>query len=456
MQQQEKELFKSYEIRNWNYSPRLYKILGAAAIFNVLALLIMGQTNALTTRGCDSPLVGRFCQVIDTIYVGSVLLSTDSGYVDKDYVKDELADAEITYIDVSGVTPPLNYPEGYFAIANRDEFAAMQNMTNDPSMANPIPGIPGFPTNPAIINGGTDLMNTPQVTPTPNKNAVQGNIPTEPFTMTNDNPIATTPPLRNRKYPKSVTPKMPKNASPNKLPKLDGDETLAENKTVENQADKTDKTKEEPKSDPVAEVEINKRPIKDLGVYVNALLNDKNSKFDLSTPFIIEASGKLTKEGKLDPKSYKIKQAASADPQMIEVVRQSIEAMNAAGYLRYLEGLSGKDLNLLLKQDETGITAEVKSEVESANRANTLKGLLNLAIKIAKDKKTDPNDKDDLELLKGASVESDGKQLIIKFAIPNPTAQEMIKRKLLEQTAATKNEPTSTMEINNTNQKTTK
>lgn len=452
MQEQEKELFKSYEIKNWNYSSRLYKILGAAAVFNILALLVMGQTNVLTTRGCDSPLVGRFCQVIDTIYVGSTLLTTDSGYVDKDYNKDELADAEITYIDVSGVTPPLTYPEGYFAIANRDELAAMQDMTIDPSMANPIPGIPGFPTNPTITNGGTDLLSTPQVTPTPNKNAVQGNIPTEPFTMSNDNPIAVNPTLRNRKNSKRNFPKPLNNNSPNELPKLDGDDKVAENKTDE---PKTDKTKEEPKSDPVAEVEINKRPIKDLGVYVNALLNDKNSNFNLSTPFIVEASGKLTKEGKLDPKSYKIKQAASSDPQMIEVVRQSIEAMNAAGYLQYLKDLSGKDLNLLLKQDETGITAEVKSEVESANRANTLKGLLNLAIKFAKDKKTDPNDKDDLELLKGATVESDGKQLIIKFSIQNPTAQEMIKRKLLEQTA-TQNGPTSTTEANNANQKTAK
>ena len=84
MQQQDKELFQDYEIRNWNYSPRLYKILAGAAVFNLLAVFVMGQTDVLTTRGCDSPMVSRVCQVIDTIYVGSMLVGSDSEFVSKD------------------------------------------------------------------------------------------------------------------------------------------------------------------------------------------------------------------------------------------------------------------------------------------------------------------------------------------------------------------------------------
>ena len=67
MQQQDKELFQDYEIRNWIYSPRLYKILGAAAMFNLLTILVLGQTNLLTTKGCDSPFVSSICHVIDTV-----------------------------------------------------------------------------------------------------------------------------------------------------------------------------------------------------------------------------------------------------------------------------------------------------------------------------------------------------------------------------------------------------
>ena len=447
MQEQEKEIFQNYEIKNWIYSPRLYKILGAAAIFNLLTLFVMGQGDMLTTRGCDSPMVSRVCQVLDTVYIGSVLLGTDQDYVDKDYEKTDLADAEITYIDVSGEAPPLTYPEGYFAIANPEsQFAAMQNPTGDFTMTDSFPTFPSTPS----VSSGTDLMNTPQVTPTPNNSAIQGKIPTAPFSFGTDSPPT---PIRNRKYPKSVTPRQSKNnTSPSKLPKIPGDETVADNKPETKPADKV---KEEPKSDPVADVEINKRPIKDLGVFVNALLSDEKIKFNLETPFIAKAKGKLTKEGKLDVKNFKI-EATSPDENMVEVVKQSIEAINDAGYLQYLKMLSGKDLNMILTQDNESITAVVQSELESDTRAKSIKSGLDLAISLTKMKKTDPNDKDDLEILNSATIQNDGKKIIIKFAIPKAMAQEMIRRKLLEQTAATTTEPSSTMQNTNANLKTAK
>jgi len=265
MQEQEKEIFKHYEIKNWNYSPRLYKILGAAAIFNLLTLFVMGQTDMLTTRGCDSPMVSRVCQVIDTIYIGSVLLGEDSEFVSKDYENNELADADITYIDVTGETPPLKYPEGYFALANPDEFAAMQN--TDFLMTNPT--IPGIPTNPTIQNS-TDLMSMPQVVPTPNDNAIKGTIPDSPFSFST-NPIGRTPPMKRVRIPKP--PKI-KNTSPGKLPNFEG-YTMAENKANTNAVkDKTDNPQKPVESDVVKEIEINKKPFEELG----DSLNDKLAK----------------------------------------------------------------------------------------------------------------------------------------------------------------------------------
>lgn len=453
MQYQEKEIFRNYEVKNWEFSPRFYKILGATAIFNLLAIFVIGQADVLTTRGCDSPLVGNFCQVLDTVYLSSVVLGTERDYVDKDYVKTELADADITFVDVSGATPPLEYPAGYFALANPESFSAVPttDMNGFPGM--PAPDMNGFSAVNPTLNGGSDLLSKPQVTATPNPNAIAGSIPTSPFSFGDDTPVKINPVPPPTKYnvPKSKrnsTFGRSKVGSPKTLPNI-GEET-AENKP---QPEPTPTATPEPKSDSVAEVEINKRPIKDLGIFVNDLLKDEKNKFSLETEFTAEARGKLTKDGKLDPKSYKIV-AKSADPKMVEVVEQSIEAINDAGYLQYLKDLSGKDLNLLLKQDTAGITAVVQSELESSNRANTLKGLLNLAIRFAKEKKTDPNDKDDLALLNGATVESDGKKLIIKFNIPNPQAQEMIKRKLLEQ-AAEKDKTNSTAQ-NNANLKTAK
>ena len=44
-------------------------------------------------KGCESPLVGRVCDVLDTVYVSSMLFGTDRDYVDAVYDKTELGDA---------------------------------------------------------------------------------------------------------------------------------------------------------------------------------------------------------------------------------------------------------------------------------------------------------------------------------------------------------------------------
>ena len=40
----EGDLFHNYEIKNWEFGPRIYKILGAAGAVNLLALLVFAQT----------------------------------------------------------------------------------------------------------------------------------------------------------------------------------------------------------------------------------------------------------------------------------------------------------------------------------------------------------------------------------------------------------------------------
>ncbi|HEX6126342.1 MAG TPA: hypothetical protein VFZ23_13290, partial [Pyrinomonadaceae bacterium] len=155
------DLFHNYEIKNWNFTPRLYKIIGVSAVLNILALVVIGSTGLLTARGCDSPFVGRVCQVLDTVYVGSLIFGTDSEYADVDYTKTELEDAEVTFVDVTGVTPPLSYPEGYFQIANPEQQFA--NVT-DPMATQPGFIAPGIPMqNPTL--GDSGLINTPPIAP---------------------------------------------------------------------------------------------------------------------------------------------------------------------------------------------------------------------------------------------------------------------------------------------------
>ena len=153
---EEGDLFHNYELKNWELSPRLYKILGISAFANILAILIVAQTSLLTMKGCDSPLVGSVCQVLDTVYVGSMLFGTDREYVDAAYDKTDLGDGDITFVDVSGAAPPLSYPEGYFQVANPDEYAMMRQQASDPMFNSGFP--PGIPlTRPST---GSSLLDT--------------------------------------------------------------------------------------------------------------------------------------------------------------------------------------------------------------------------------------------------------------------------------------------------------
>src|SRR5687768_16820267 len=232
--------FHNYEIKGWTFTPRLYKIFAASAIFNLLALFTIGEAELLTRRGCESQFVGRVCQVLDTVYVGSILFGTESEFADTDYTKTELQPGEeVIFIHTSGVEPPLSYPEGYFQIANPEQQFA--NVTEPGFLA------PGIPANPTI--GGSGLINTPPISPPVNPNPVQGDLPTgSPLGDANDNP--TLP--RNRKGRRG-----------GQLP-----ETVANANTDPNAANSNTANPTVPATEDVAKedqfgVFINKRPMKD-------------------------------------------------------------------------------------------------------------------------------------------------------------------------------------------------
>ena len=417
------DLFHDYEIKTWEFTPRLYKILGVAAFGNVLALLIFAQTSVLTMKGCDSPLVGRVCDVLDTVYVGSLLFGTDREYVDAAYDKTDLGESDITFVDVSGETPPLSYPEGYFQVANPNEYQAMLDQANNPGFS--TTGIPGFPPGIPMTmpSTGNSLFDTKPKIPKSNPSVIEGDLPTS----IDDRTGLPYTPIRRPKGPNMGRVIVPKTPPVTPKPTPDANANVA-----------VTKVDPEKKVDPIAPAttfDINKRPFVDLANNVNDLLAKKE--VNLDTKFLVNAKGKLTKEGKLDPKTFKYLQTLSTDQNMIKVVQQGIEAINDSGYLQYLNALTGKDFNIALQQDDANITAIVQSDMDDANHANTIKSGLNGIISIAKMKKSgenaDQNDKDDLVLLENAKVETNGKKIIITFMVPKDIAQKMIQRKLAEQ-----------------------
>ncbi len=433
--QLESDLFHDYEVKGWMSSRGLFKVIGISAVANVVALLVFAQTSLLTMKGCDSPLVGSVCQVLDTVYVGSLLFGTDREYVDAEYDRIDLGDSEITYIDVSKVTPPLNYPAGYFQIANPEEMAVVDDSqfgSND-LFTHGIPGIPnGMPLSEPSFGG--NLIDTPPNIPKSNPNVVDPS--TLPGSSGNDGGVYWPTPARPRrtKRPPLTTSTPPEDVSGFPIPDAN---TVAEKTTPS--PSPTPQPTVEP-TEPVTDVELNKRPFIDLANTLNGLLDKKM--VDLATPFKIKATGKLDKNGKLERKSFAYTERLSPDPRMIEVVQEAIEAMNESNYLQYLTMVNAKDLTFEIFQDNDKVVAVVQSEFDTDQRARSMSTLLSAFIDLKKKAKEAPdasaNDKDDLVLLQNAKVEPQGKKLVVSFMIPKGNMQTMILRKLAEQKAQPK------------------
>ncbi|MEP7214331.1 MAG: hypothetical protein ABI791_14730 [Acidobacteriota bacterium] len=408
---QEGDLFNHYEIKGWEPSKRLYQILALSAILNVSLLAFVGGTNLLTRRGCESPFVGRVCEVLDMAYVGSILLGTERAYVDEAYDKIDLADSDITFISRDGDNAPLSYPEGYFKLANPEQFAAAQNVT-DPMAGFPNSGftpgpIPGIPYTPMPQN---DLLNTKPITPKYNPNPIKGSEPDSPFEVSGDNPTIA---KGGRKGKGGIATDANANAAT-------PDETAAANA----QPQPTPLS-----SEAVTTLEVNKKPLTDFADMVATQWSAKQ--IDLNQPFTVSLDGVLTNEGKLDPKKSKFDTTKEkGDPKMINVAKEALEAIGQSGFLTYLRSLGVDKVNIYIVQDENQISAVITSSQKTPERARTISSGLNNYISFGKAAANDPSD--ELTLLNGASVTADGSNFVLNFAVPKPIAQEMIDRKLKE------------------------
>ncbi len=157
---QEKDILQGYEVGRWEFNPRIYKIIAASTVLALLPLFVLSQTNLLSASACESPFVNRVCQVLDTVYVGAKILAKDTGYVEKEYEDLQLKENnEVVWINETNIEPKLEYPTGYFEIANRDELAALAALNsgdptstylNSPSIIPPANNNPIAPPSPRI------------------------------------------------------------------------------------------------------------------------------------------------------------------------------------------------------------------------------------------------------------------------------------------------------------------
>ena len=404
------DLFHNYEIEGWELNPRIYKIVAVSTVLNILAFFTLGQPQLFSRGACESPFVGRVCSVLDTVYVGSILFGTERDYVDKEYEKTELSDADIVWIDQTGVEPQFTYPAGYF-YKDPAQMAAGQNQFGSGFLA---PGIPSTP------NTSSPLINTPQILPKSNPNAVTGKEPDNPFSIEGENPTTAGP--LNRKG-RGGRPIDPANANANTQ--------VANANTNANTTQPNGAEADEAKPDQFG-IFINKRPLRDRAK--DTLVKMTNDGLKLDGAFSVSVVGTLglDKNGKTvvlkDPKPLPTNPATPNDPAMEKLVQDWILAVGDAGWFGYLDKLKAKKVIVTVEQNDTELVATVRADQPTENlakqAASGLNGWIALGAATAQG--------DELEFLKKATTTADGKTFVLNVTIPKAQVQEMIMRRLNE------------------------
>lgn len=433
------DLFSTYEIKSWSPSPRLYKILGASAAVNLLALLVFAQTSVLTMKGCDSPLVGSVCQVLDTVYVGAMLFGTEREFADVAYEKTEIDNATLVFTELPPESEKLEYPSDYFQIANPVQYQAMPDQQNGVGLppgylAPGIPGNPaGFPPTTTPYKPGSSIFDTPANIPKRNNNVTDlSKLPKD----LDDNDVAGTGPITKVKKPKT-------GSSDPEANKLNPDGTIKGfpglKPTPETNAQAAD-PKEEATADQFG-IFINKRPIKDKAKDTVAKVEANEVKLDTTFKVVISGTLGMAKDGKTmvlkNPQTVKPEPGIKNDPVMEKLVKEWIVAVGDAGWYGYLDKfdvdkkIKNKKVLIVVEQNDSEFFASIKAEQIDENMAKTLSSGLGGVLTMAKDR----TNGDEQVFIQAATSTSEGKSLVLNIRMPKPQVQEMIQRKLAEQKA---------------------
>lgn len=417
----EKEFLQGYEIKNWEFSPRIYKILVGAAVVHIVSLLLLAQTNFMSASACQSPFVSRVCNVLDTVYVGSKLFSGEKDYVVREYNRTQIDDADVVWVDTTQVEPQLTYPTGYFEIANRDELAAqrlaeemasngLSNQTLPPATippANPPVYRPPVNRTPVIPSRRDSIARRPQKLPKPKDNVTKGEIDEDLFKIddSDDGKVADTG---------------------DKNGKGEGDKP----KNPADKDDKTPKGKTPNDANGLTTVEINKKPLQDFADEVV----DKWAKkeIDLNQQFVVRLVGRIRDDGRLDRENSRFDtEADQGDEKMINLAKRAIEAVGDSGWLTYLRNLGAREIVITVMQNDENIVARVESKMKSESEARTMAS--GMSTLISTTRQFVKLGEDETKLLNAAKKPTHrGNTFILDMQMAKPEAQEMMNRKLNE------------------------
>ncbi len=181
-----------------------------------------------------------------------------------------------------------------------------------------------------------------------------------------------------------------------------------------------------------AENEINRQPLRDFSKIVEEKFDRKE--VDLEKSFLVQIDGVLTKDGKLDgAKSRFIR--TEGDAQTVQITKQAIEAVSDSGWFMYLRNQGIEKINLTVAQDDTQFSVNILFELPTPERAKTLStgmaGMIQAALLLDKNGSRKLGEDEKL-LLSNMKISTENKTFTLNIAIPKPTFQEMIRRKLQE------------------------
>ena len=412
------EIFCDYEIKGWKYSDYLYKAVVVSLLVHVLSIALISQVDLLGSKACDSPYIGKVCEVLETVYVTTRFLGTETEFSSREYEKTELKeDFDITFIDV---TDRFTYPPGYFALAN--EISEQNLSAGTENSTTPSPSL--------------DIIQ-PQTLPTPNPNPVIGDLPKSPS-------LDFSKPKRQRNRPFSDLGKSAENQIADALANIDEKKNSASspmlNGNISSDANPTANTDQQADQNANANTNItyqtaqtknpeeqrlfNKKPLEDFGIkYGQAILNKE---FDLNAPFEIEVKANLNEFGKLSDATYSAK--PESDAGMIEIAKEAISAFSDSQLLRTLYDVGIRSVKIVFSQDKEHLQAAITSDAGTPNKASSIRSSVGLIIRGALSNMNPESD--EAKLISKAEITSQGKLFVVNFKIPHNEKMEMIEKNL--------------------------
>lgn len=315
--------------------------------------------------------------VRDAFNIASLLANT--GYVDRAYSRTEVGED----VQVLSLPDKFRYPPGYFA--TEEQLKALAQQT---------PPLTETTFTPRRVRQLPVEIPTPEPSPSPLVEASPE--------IASEGTVAAESETADQKTPDEAEKEL--------------DKIAAENNVVR-----------------PSENEINTRPLKDWLGRANALRD--NGQLDLSSEIEITIAASLDTDCKLVNPNVIQK---SGDARLIDVAKDMVSAIGDSGMLSFLRDPSkvtdptklkcdAMPLQVTIKLDQNDIAAQVESQADSPERAVQMAKGYNTLLAVGEFAK---RGHDEEVLYRNTKVTSEGKQILVSFSMPRPTASEMLKKQL--------------------------